>query len=330
MRHLVKLFFLFLGIPLWALTIKVASLAPVGTPWDEALREVAQKWAELSNGEVEMKIYPGGIAGDEIDVIRKMRLGQLQGAVLTSVGLNKIHPDMITMALPMIAQSDEEVSYLLEKMGPRWEGLLVQKGFVPVVWQVAGWVNFFTKVPAYTPDELKKLKLRTYPDEPEMNQTFKEFGFHIVPLTQNEVLAGLQTGIVEAVYAPPVLVATLQWFALAPHYTTLKFAPVVGALVIEERTWNRIPERYRDPFRRAAAEAAEALNDKVKEVDEKALSIMKQHGLVIHEATQEEIAQWEAISREGLARLAGTLFSRDIYEQVIHHIEDYRAGHEDR
>ena len=108
------------------------------TPSDEALREVAQKWAEISNGEVEMKIYPGGIAGDEIDVIRKMWLGQLQGAVLTSVGLNKIHPDMITMALPMIAQSDEEVSYLLEKMGPRWEALLVQKGFVPVVWQVGG------------------------------------------------------------------------------------------------------------------------------------------------------------------------------------------------
>ncbi|MEM5947489.1 TRAP transporter substrate-binding protein DctP [Spirochaetia bacterium 38H-sp] len=311
-------------LPSWGLTIKIASLAPANTPWDDAMRQIAKKWYEISDGKIVVKIYPGGIAGDEIDVIRKMRLGQLQGAVLSSVGLNKIEPELMTMGLPLITQTDEEVIYLLERMGPRWSKLLEDKGMVPVAWQLAGWVSFFTRTPAYSPEELRALKLRSYPDEPEMNQTFKEFGFNVVPIPQNEVLSALQTGMVDAAYAPPVLAATLQWFGIANHYNTLRFAPVVGGLVIDKRTWNRIPQEYREDFIKAASEVAKDLNDKVIEVDKKAIEIMKQNGLIVHEATEKEIQEWQSLAKKGLDRLADNLFSRELYEEVLAVIKEYR------
>ncbi len=121
--------------------------------------EVAQKWKELSGGRVTLRIYAGGVAGDENDMLRKVRIGQLHATALTSVMLIDIVPDIEALSFPMLVRTDGEFEYLIEKLGPEFEARLAKKGFKVLTWTTAGWSHFFTKEPVITPEDMKKRKL---------------------------------------------------------------------------------------------------------------------------------------------------------------------------
>lgn len=125
-----------------ALTVKIGSIAPAGSPWDQTLKEIAADWEELSDGRLSIKIYAGGIAGDEEAMIRKMRVGQLDGVVLTSIGLDIISPDLFIMSLPRIIRSADEYDYLVPKMEPTFDKIVSEKGYKLITWTMAGWVKF--------------------------------------------------------------------------------------------------------------------------------------------------------------------------------------------
>ncbi len=137
----------------------MGSIAPDGSPWDVAIKKLSAEWSQITNGEVTIKVYPGGIAGDEADMVRKMRIGQLQGAVLTSVGLSNISPEISLFYLPMYFKNDAELDYILEKNSAKFNAILEKKGFVTISWTKSGWVNFFSKDPAFVPDDIKKIPL---------------------------------------------------------------------------------------------------------------------------------------------------------------------------
>jgi TRAP-type C4-dicarboxylate transport system substrate-binding protein len=318
-------FFIVLPFQAFGLTLKIGSLAPVGTPYDAVLREIGEEWNRISGGRITIKIFPGGIAGGEADMIRKVRIGQLQGVVLTTVGLNKIDSDLMTMALPLTIQSEEEFKYVAERMLPEWTRLLDEKGFALVAVDMAGWVNIFSKEQVYFPEDLQPQKFRVFHEEPEMEQVLKTMGFRVIPLTQPQVMSGLQTGMVEAFYAPPLLAAAQQWFALAPNMLNLKITPVVGGLIISNRTWARIPEEYHEEFKEAAKRILLSLNEDILEMEKQALTIMKEHGLVIHEPSRKVIEQWTILARESFSRLAGVTFSREIYEEFLSYLKEYRS-----
>ena len=141
------------------MTIKMATLVPTNSSWFLVLKEVADRWAKVSNGRVKVILYGGGTKGDDPEVVQAMRLGELQGAVLTSVGVAEIEKSVYALSIPMAYDSYEEVYAVLEKMRPRLEAAIESKGFVVLNWADAGWLHFFTKKPVATPDDLRKLKL---------------------------------------------------------------------------------------------------------------------------------------------------------------------------
>jgi len=156
-------------IPVGATVIKVGSLAPEGSPWDTALKKMAAEWKALSEGTIELKIYPGGIVGNEPDMIRKMRIGQLQAAAFTGMGMSYIAPEVFALSLPFLVRDDDELDYLMDKTAVRFAKLIEDKGFVVVVWSKAGWVNFFSKKPVVYPADLRQQKIAVAESEPEMH-----------------------------------------------------------------------------------------------------------------------------------------------------------------
>jgi len=307
-----------------ALVIKVGSVAPEGSPWDKALKRIALDWRKISGGRVTMKIYSGGIAGDEPDMIRKMRINQIQAAAMTGSGLGKIDPDFLVYQLPFLTQNDEELDYLFEKLRPELEALLEDKGFTFLALIKSGWLRFFAKEKVITPADFRKLKFFVMEGSPEIDQAWKAMGFHIVPLPPNDAFAALQSGMVEVFSASPLTAAAMQWFALAPHMTDINWTPLTAGLIISNQTWRRIPAELRPQLKAATQRALDDLEAEIMAVENQAIEIMKDNGLVIHEIPPAALQEWESLVEKGFNILIGDVISRDLYEEAKTVVSEYR------
>jgi TRAP-type C4-dicarboxylate transport system substrate-binding protein len=307
-----------------ALVIKVGSVAPEGSPWDRALKRLAVEWQRISGGRVSMKVYSGGIAGDEPDMIRKMRINQIQAAAMTGSGLGKIDPDLLVYQLPFLTRNDEELDYLFQKIRPELEALLEEKGFTFLGMIKSGWLRFFAKEKVVTPSDFQKLKFFVMEGSPEIDQAWKAMGFHVVPLPPNDAFAALQSGMVEVFSASPLTAAAMQWFALAPHMTDINWIPLTAALIISNQAWRRIPANLKPELKAATQRALDDLEAEVMSVEDRAIEIMKENGLIIHEVPPAAQEKWERLVEQGLEILIGDVISRDLYEEARRIVAEYR------
>ncbi len=307
--------------------IKLGSLAPVDSPWDKALARMALDWQTISQGRVVLKVYGGGIAGDEPDMIRKMRINQIQAAAMTGSGLGKIDPDFLVYQLPFMARDDEELQYLFDHLRSRLEKDLEAKGFVLLAFTRSGWLHFFSKTRMLTPEDMTKLSFFVMEGSPEVDQAWKEMGFHIVPLPANDAFAGLQSGMVNVFTASPLTAAAMQWFALAPHMTDFNWSPLTGGLVITAQAWRRIPAELRPELQRATEAALQGLTVEVEKVEAQAREVMKKNGLIVDHVNAQQLEEWHKLVEKGLKILMDNPISKDIYEEANGYLEEYRRTH---
>jgi TRAP-type transport system periplasmic protein len=310
--------------PVSAITIKFGSLAPVGSPWDNALKQMAADWREISGGRVILKIYPGGIAGGEADMLRKMKIGQLQAAGFTTTGLARINPDVLALSLPFLIRSDNELQFVLEDNRSELESVIEKKGFVVLGWTPMGWVHFFTKDPVVTPQDLMKQKLCVTEDAAETIQAWKDTGFRVVPLAATDTLQALQSGMADAFFTSPLIAASYQWFALAPNMCRLPVSPMVAAFLIDGKTWRRIPEDIKPDLLEAVQNVLGPLYSETRSLETEAITTMEKYGLTINEVPPSIVAEWDRVMTAGLENLAGKAFSKEFYKNLKDTVVDYR------
>ena len=307
--------------------VKLGSLAPVDSPWDKALARMALDWQTISQGRVALKVYGGGRTGDEPDMIRKMRINQLQAAAMSGSGLGKIQPDFLVYQLPFMARNDEELQYLFDRLRPRLEKELEAKGFIFLAFTRSGWLHFFSKTKAVTPEDVARMSFFVMEGSPEVDQAWKEMGFHIVPLPTNDAFAGLQSGMVDVFTASPLTAAAMQWFALAPHMTDFNWTPFTGGLVISAQAWRRIPAELRPELQKATEAALEGLTAEVEKVEAQAMEVMKKNGLIVDHVGEAQLEQWHKLVERALEILMDNPISKDIYEEARGYLEEYRKAH---
>ena len=226
------------------ITIKMATLVPSNSSWFLVLKEVAEQWDKLSDGRVKITLYGGGTKGDDPEVVQAMRLGELQGAVLTSVGLAEIERSVYAVSIPMAYDSYEEVYAVLDKVRPRLDTAMEAAGFVVLNWADAGWVHFFTTKPVAAPDDLKKLKLFQWNGDPKSLEIWKIAGFNPRPASSTDLLTGLSTGLFEACSMSPQVAQIGRYYEKAKYMTDLNWALLMGATVVKKETWNQDPRRH--------------------------------------------------------------------------------------
>jgi TRAP-type C4-dicarboxylate transport system substrate-binding protein len=309
------------------IVLKIASIAPSRSPWDKALLQVANDWEKLSNGAVQVKVYAGGIAGGEQDMIRKMRLGVLQGGVFSNMGMAKIDHDLTVLTIPFLFHSREEFDVVFEKMRPTFEGIVERRGFKTMFWTIAGWINFFAKTPIVDPDDLKKHKISVTADFPEVEQVWKKMGYEAVTGDQSDLMIQLQSGAVTALYLPALVAGSGQFFALAPHMLGPAMAPLVGGLVLSDKAWAAIPAELHQPFLDAVAGAAKGLYEETVGLEADAIKMMKDNGLVVHDPPPSALARWREAARKAAEDLIGPVFSKELYDQITGYLRDYRKAH---
>jgi TRAP-type transport system periplasmic protein len=316
--------FLLLASGLQAAVIKIGSIAPGRSIWDTALNELALEWEKITGGEVQIKIYPGGVVGGEPDMLTKMRLGTLGGAIFTNMGMADIYSDTTVLITPFLMNSDQEFNYVFDRLKPDFEKHIEAKGFKVIFWTLIGWDYFFSKNMVIYPEDMKKEKLSYTTSGPEMGHAWKKMGYQLVPNDLRDLLMALQSGINTAFYLPPLVAGSGQFFALAPHMLNLRLAPVIGSLVVTEKVWNGIPERFREPMMKALVKITDRLYQQTIDLDKEALKTMSDNGLIIHEPPADALGRWRAVAALGMDEIVGKAFSKDIYDRFIAILQEYR------
>ena len=263
------------------ITIKLASLAPDGSIWDQAVEEMGNDWKQATSGRVALRIYPGGVAGDEPDVVRKMRIGQLHAAVLTHSGLGDLDPAFEVFSIPFLFDSYEELYHVCHALEPMLAKRLEAKGYVLLHWGHAGWLHLFSREEVRTLDAMRSVKFFVPAGDEELVQGWKENGFLPVPLASTDIMTGLQTGLIGALPSPPLAALLLQWYRQAPHMLDVPFAPLVGATVVSKRIWDRLSPEDQATLRASAAKIEEHLEAEVPRQDEKSIEAMQERGLEV-------------------------------------------------
>ena len=314
------------ALPASAQVIKLGTIAPEGTPWLDAIRNMADEWKAATGGKLEFRIYPGGVVGDDPDMVRKMRIGQLQAAALSNTGLYDIAHEMQAIQMPMMIQSYEELDYVRDRIAPKLEAILESKGFKVLNWGDAGWVYFFSQKPLLRPDDLKPMKLWVWAGYPAYVEAWKDAGYHPVELASTDILTGLQAGLINAFPAPPLLALANQWFGVAKQMCDVKWAPAIGATVISMKTWEAIDPQVRDKLLASSRDVGLRLRVQVRKLDDEAIAAMVKRGLVVNHVPPEGVADFERVARESAwPKLIGNVVPAGIVAEVEKLREEYRA-----
>jgi TRAP-type C4-dicarboxylate transport system substrate-binding protein len=313
--------------PVQSETVKLATIAPKDSPYYDVLRELGEEWRTASAGAIELRIYAGGAAGDESDIIRKMRVGQFQAVAVSGGGLADILPEVRALQMPLMFASDGERDYVFERIHPKLAALAERRGFKVLAWAPTGWLYFFTQKPVVHPDDLKPLGIFAWAGQSGYIEAWKAAGFRPVPLPTTEILTSLQTGLVNAVAAPPIVALSFQWFGLAKHMCDLKWAPLDGAIVMPLEIWTSFPPDLQPKLLRAAQASGAKLARSVQHLSDEAVAVMQKHGLIVHHVPSEVVPAWEQRVRAGYPYIVGDVVPADMAAEVERLRDEYRAAH---
>jgi TRAP-type C4-dicarboxylate transport system substrate-binding protein len=307
------------------ITIKLATLAPEGTTWYNGLRQIGDRWSEISGGKVQLKIYAGGVAGNEGTAVRKMRIGQLHAAGLTNLGLLDIDPGPQVINTPMLIRSYDELDCTLDAISPTLEKRLRDQGFVLLSWSDAGWSHYFNRQPVRSIADAGKYKVWAWEGDPAAVIGFRKLGLNPVVVQSVEVIPSLQSGLIDGFFSTPLAALSMQWFALSPHMLSVPWAPLTGATVITEDAWNAIPAEYHEPFMAAAREVGESLKAEIRRQDAAAIKVMEKYGLTVVEADESVTQEWTTKATSLYPYFREEIVPTDVFDLTQKSIEACRA-----
>ncbi|MCP4675695.1 MAG: ABC transporter substrate-binding protein [Deltaproteobacteria bacterium] len=303
--------------------IKIATLAPNGTTWMNVMNEMAAEIKEKTKGEVKLKFYPGGVMGDEGDVIRKIRMGQVHGGGFTGRGLGEANPEERVLELPRLFDNYAEVDCVLGKIQSRLTAGFEKKGFVLLGWAEAGFVYVFTNKPVHKAADIKGVKMWMWEGDPLAKALLKANGIVPVPLDLPNVLTSMQTGLIDAVYSSPYAVVALQWHNRVKYMIKMKLTYASGALLISKKQFDKLTPEEQAILKEVAAKHSRRLTELTRKENDDAIGVLKKAGIKILDIGS-EAAKIEKASKAVYDALAGKLYSKELLEDTLRYRDECR------
>ncbi|MFM2058382.1 MAG: hypothetical protein RLY71_2767 [Pseudomonadota bacterium] len=307
--------------------LRIGTLVPKNSLYHRELMELGETWRTAQGGDAKYLIYTDGSQGGEAEMARRMRIGQLQGALLSVVGLREIEPSISALqSLPLLFRSWDEVDFVREKLRAGMEKKFLDKGFVVLAWGDAGWVRFFSKAAAVRPDDYKSMKFFAWGGESEQQDIMKSLGYTPVPLETSDILPAIQTGMISVVPSTPYFALASQIYNSAPHMLEINWAPIVGALVVTRKAWDDMSPAAQETMRAAGDKAGQQLRLKARQEVDEAVAAMQKRGLQVHRPTPQQMAEWNALAETLYPRIRGSMVPAETFDEVFAILKAYRAG----
>jgi len=306
--------------------LRLGTIAPQGTSYHHILQEMGERWRKATNEEVQLTIYAGTM-GSELDMVRRMRLGQLHAASLSVTGLQEIDPGVSALQqMPMMFRSLDEVDFVRSRLEPVLIKRFADRGFVVLNWVDLGWVRYFTRRPALHPDDFRRLKVFVTAGQPEQYDLMQSTGFSPVSLGWSDALMALQTGMIDAVPTIPYFALAMQFHTVANTMLELNWLPLVGATIITKRSWDALSPETQTAMRSIAADAGRKIEERSRAESDEAVAAMRQRGLTVTPVPPAVEAEWRAMSERLYPHIRGTIVPADMFDEVVRVLAEYRAA----
>jgi len=303
--------------------LRIATVAPAGSSFHKRLQALSTEWSRGAGG-VSMNIY-AGTQGGELQIVRRMRVGQIQGAMLTSIGLAQIERSVTALQyMPLMFRDWEDVDLVRERLRPDLERRLREAGYIVMFWADAGWVRYFSNKPIQRVKDLKALRVYASSGDPESVAMMKDYYTPVV-LEPDQILLGLRNGMIDALPVPAFLANFSQVPTYAPYMLDLRWAPITGALIVTERAWNKLDPATQAWLRETSERAGHEMRRASRAEDEQAVQAMKdKQGLKIMPLSAEAEREFRAEVARMYPRIRGTLVPAPMFDVTV---ETLKARH---
>jgi TRAP-type C4-dicarboxylate transport system substrate-binding protein len=311
------------------LEVKLGSPLPRESPWGRSLDRIAAEWNRITNGQVRLNIRHGGIEGSEAKMHLSLASDIIQAAVFTSFGLSAIDPSIMTLSMPFLIRNERELDAVMRELQRDLEARLNRGNYFILAWSKSGFVNFFSRDPVFTPDDLRRQRVATNPEASELNTAFKTMGFQIVEAEWNDMGARLNAGTVTASYQNPAAIAAFQLHSILRNMMSTNIAPVMGGIVLNQVTWRRIGDlnpRYQQELLNATRRIAEEFDTSMYRTVDGAVQTMTRAGLRVNQLTPAQEQLWFNEIERATPNLLGTVFDRDLHQRITTILGRHRAG----
>lgn len=310
-----------------AVELKIASVAPDGSHWMQQMREGAERIRERTNGRVTLKFYPGGVMGNDAQVLRKVRIGQLQGGAFTAGGLGERYSSLNLYGIPLLFRSLDEVDFVRGRLDAKLIEGLERAGFVSFGFIEGGFANLLSNEPVSSVDDIRRKKVWV-PDGDQISfLAMQALGLSPVVLPLTDVLTGLQTGLIEIAFASPVAALVLQWHTKVKYITDLPISYSMGIVAIQREAFMRLEPADQEVVREVMTGVATGLDRAARADNERANRVLLESGIQPVDVNSADVAEWRR-TIEGIypqLRRRPDIDTR-MLDELLALLADYRAG----
>jgi TRAP-type transport system periplasmic protein len=307
--------------------IKIATIATEGSTWMKIMEQFDAEVREKTAGEVGFKFYPGGVLGDDSDVLKKIRTsGQIQGGGFTGVGLGEIAPGLRVLEIPFTFRSADEVHAVRDRMSAELEKMLSDAGFELIGWADVGFVYLFTKEPVGSIADLKKVKMWLWQGDPLAETLLRTVGVSPVPLPITDVVTSLQTGLINGVYTSPMGCISLQWFTRVGYMTDIPVTHANGAVVVTKKSFDSISPASQAIVKESAKKYFDMLNEATAKEGAASLTTLKEKGIKSVALDEADKSGFDAVGKTVREKLVGTLYTQAVLDRTLQTLADVRSG----
>jgi TRAP-type C4-dicarboxylate transport system substrate-binding protein len=312
-------------------TIKFASIAPEGSTWAKMMREFDAAVRKESGGRLGFKFYMGGAQGEDMDVIRKMRLGQLHSAGLTGVGLGEIAASARILDSPFLFESYAEVDNIYQTFDKDFSKAFEDHGYVLLGWAEVGFAYVFTNSPVRQLSDMKGVKMWMWEGDPVAEAAFKTLGLNPIPLSVVDVLTSLQTGLINGVYASPLATIVLSWNSRVKYMMSVPLADASGAVVMSKKRFDALPADLQEILLRNGRKYMTELTRKSREENAAAIQTLKKGGIQVVEVNDPKvIADFVASGKKARQSLVGKLYDAGFLQRIENAVNGMRSRKDTR
>ena len=312
--------------------LKFATLAPAGTTWMNLMQEWADQVEAESNGRLRFKIYPGGVQGDEPDVLKKIRFNQLHGGAFTGYGIGHFYSPARVLELPFLFNGTEEIDYVREQFMPQIAQGYRDNGFELLGWLEIGFIHFFSREPIHSLDDLKKRRIWHWQGDPIGKAFFEASDIAPVPLSIIDVYTSLSTGLIDTVFCPPLGAIALQWFTKTSYMTNVPMANGIGSLVVSRRFFQNLPQDLQKLLKRTGRITGDKLIAASRNDNAESLEVLRERGIkfVLNEEDLDKDQVAEISRKAGESLMSNGYIPATIVEQVNQWLHEYRSEAEEQ
>ena len=304
---------------------KVATLAPEGSAWMRVVNAMCEEILEKTGGDVQFKIYPGGVLGEEKDVLFKIRVGQVDGGGFLGSGLRTVCPNARAMMVPLLFEDYAEVDAVFDKLGPYFEAETLKLGYVALGWTEVGFSYLYSAEPVHNLADLRGAKPWMIVGDDITAELFRAAQVSGIPLPVSDVLTGLQTGLIKTVFSPALAAVATQWFTRVKYRNSLRIGFSFGGMFVSKKSWDRLPAETQKLVSEISHRRMTELTAQVRRSNEDALDVMAKNQIAVVSPNEADLQAFKDVSGQALEKLKGVAFPADAYDKVRQHLDAFRA-----